>query len=104
HRNIAARIKSQHQLGARFLSAESSNSWGPAGLGHYVAARVLWDTSETPEAIVEDFLTHAFGPAKEPMRQFYQAIDRAQRPLFTRDLIGRMYRHLDAARKITDDP
>jgi len=103
-RAIAAAIKRQHGMGARFMSAESSNSWGPGGLGYYVAARTLWDTNADIEAIINDFFEKAFGPAQKPMRNFYQRIDRANRPLFSSDLIGRMYRDIDEARKLTNDP
>ena len=44
-RAVAAAIASRHALNARFLSAEASDSWGPAGLGYYVASRMLWDTT-----------------------------------------------------------
>ncbi len=103
-RAIAAAIKRQHAMGARFMSAESSNSWGPGGLGYYVAARTLWDAEAEPEAIINDFFEKAFGPAQKPVREFYKRIDRANRPLFSSDLIGRMYRDLDEARKLTSDP
>jgi hypothetical protein len=102
-RGIAAAIKRQYGFGARFMSAESSDSWGPGGLGYYLAARVLWDTKTDPEAILNDFFEKAFGPAQKPMREFYAMIDRANKPLFSSDLIGRMYRKIDEARKLTDD-
>ena len=35
-----------HDKGARFVSAESSDNWGPNGLGYYLAARMLWDVRE----------------------------------------------------------
>lgn len=97
-------VRRYYAMGARAMSAESNENWGAGGLGMYIAARLLWNTTEKPDAIIEDFLQKAFGPAKEPMRAFYHDTDRAQQPLFTRDLIGRMYRHLDAARKLTNDP
>ncbi len=28
------------------MSAESSDNWGPNGLGYYPAARMLWDVDE----------------------------------------------------------
>jgi hypothetical protein len=70
-------IPAFHQAGARFMSAEASDNWGPNGLGYYLAARILWDVKETnqAESLVEDFLTRAFGKAKEPMRAFYGQLD-----------------------------
>ena len=95
-----------HARGARFMSAESGDCWGPCGLGYYLAARMLWDTGEAKrvDALVDDFLTRAFGPAKLPMGEFYRLIDGANRPLLCDDLLGRMYRLLDKARQLTDTP
>lgn len=102
---VAASLVKFHGQGARFYDAESGDCWGPAGLGYYVASRVMWDIAEagSVQAITERFLTDCFGEAKEPMREFYRLIttDTQRRP--ASDLIGRMYRQLDAARKATTD-
>jgi hypothetical protein len=103
-RRVARTITRYHELGARFMSSESSDSWGPSGLGYYVASRLLWNPREDVEAIFDDFFEKAFGPVQVPMREFYRLIDRSSRPLFTRHLVGCMYRQLEAARKLTDDP
>jgi len=103
--SIATSLPRFHEQGARFYDAESGDCWGPCGLGYFLAGRVMWDIDEAKQtdAIVEDFLTKSFGSAKEPMREFYRLInqDSARRP--AGDIIGRMYRQLDAARKLTDD-
>lgn len=94
-----------YEKGARFLSAESSDNWAPNGLGYYLAARLMWDVREAKrlDALKADFLDRAFGSAKEPMAKFYQLIDGGNRPLLTDDLMGRMFRLLDEARKQTED-
>ncbi len=97
-------IRRYHELGARFMSAESGNGWGPLGLGHYVAARLLWNTGENFDAIVDDFFQKAFGPAEAPMRVFYRLIDRSSKPLLSQHLVGSLYRQLEAARRLTRDP
>lgn len=103
---VADSLVKFHAQGARFYDAESGDCWGPCGLGYYVASRVLWDVDEAKrrDALVEDFLERAFGAAREPMREFYRLIteDRQRRP--TSDLLGRMYRQLEAARRATEDP
>ncbi|MBI1371424.1 MAG: DUF4838 domain-containing protein [Phycisphaera sp.] len=103
---IQSSLPKFHRQGARFYDAESGDCWGPCGLGYYFASRVLWDVDEASrmDAIVDDFLTRAFGNASEPMREFYRLInqDRSRRP--PADLVGRMYRQLDAARRATSDP
>ena len=90
---------------ARFMSAESSDNWGPNGLGYYVAARLLWDPREANrlEELKADFFDNAFGPGRKPMEKFYQLLDSAHRQPLSDDLIGRMYRLLDEARRIDHD-
>jgi hypothetical protein len=94
-----------HKKGVRFYDAESGDCWGPCGLGYYVTSRILWDIEEAQQldALIEDFLEKAFGSAKEPMRAFYHLIteDTSRRP--PADLVGRMYRCLDEARRASDD-
>ncbi len=94
-----------HRQGVRFYDAESGDCWGPCGLGYYFASRVLWDIEEADrlKPIVEDFLDKAFGSAKEPMRAFYRLITEDTQRRSPSDLVGRMYRHLDAARRATTD-
>lgn len=103
---LAKTIPDFHAKGARFLSAESSDNWGPNGLGYYVASRILWDVEEAqrvPE-LVEDFLRRAFGPAREPMAEFYRQLDGSQSHLVYDDQVGRMYRALADAKQKADRP
>lgn len=101
---LAETIPAFHAKGARFLSAESSENFGPNGLGYYFAARMLWDVDEAKrkDEIVEDFLDCAFGPAKEPMREFYRRIDGddVKARLVFDDQLARMFRALGEARKL----
>ncbi len=68
-------IERYHALGARFYTSENQNAWGAYGLGFYVTTRLLWNPSENPDEIVNDFLDKAFGTAKEPMAQFYSRLN-----------------------------
>lgn len=105
-KSLAASIADFYKKGARFLTAESSDNWGPNGLGYYVASRVLWDVDEAKnvEQLKKDFFEKMFGPAKDKMEEFYNLIDRDNKPLLTEDLIGRMYRTLAEAKKKTTEP
>jgi hypothetical protein len=96
---LSKTIPEFHRAGARFLSAESSDNFGPNGLGYYIAARLLWDVREADrvDALVEDFLVRAFGEAREPMREFYGFLNGARKRLLCDDLVGRMYRNLQDA-------
>ncbi len=103
---LAKTIPDFHARGARFLSAESSDNWGPNGLGYYVASRILWDIDEAqrvPE-LVDDFLRRAFGAAREPMAEFYRQLDGSQSHLVYDDHVGRMYRALADAKQKADRP
>ncbi len=53
------------------MNAESSNHWGPRGLGYYVASKLLWDTGAEIGGIIADFYRKAFGPAAGPMQRYY---------------------------------
>lgn len=101
---LADTIAGFHAKGARFLSAESSDNWGPNGLGYYFASRAMWDVGEASrrEAIVADFLERAFGPARGPMAEFYRRIDgdNRQATLVFDDLLARMFRCLDEAKRL----
>jgi hypothetical protein len=94
-----------HDSGARFMSAEASDNFGPNGLGYYLAARMLWDVREAKnvEALIADFLDKSFGSAKAPMTKFYALLDGTKRQALSDDLLGRMFRLLDEARALTSD-
>jgi len=98
---LARTIPAFHRMGARFMSAESSDNWGPNGLGYYIANRLLWDVREAQRIgdLKADFLATAFGPARDPAGRFYNLLDGSKTVLLSRHLVGRMYRCLrDAAR------
>jgi hypothetical protein len=88
------------------MIAESSDNWGPNGLGYYLAARFLWDAREVQrlEALVDDFLTRSFGSAREPMAEFYKQLDGSEAHLVFDDQLGRMMRCLCQARNLADTP
>ncbi|QDU94738.1 DUF4838 domain-containing protein [Lignipirellula cremea] len=94
-----------HSQSVRFLSAESSDNWGPNGLGYYLASRFMWDVTEADQRdqLQDDFLQKCFGDAQEPMKRFYTLLDGGHRQPLCDDLVGRMYRLLDEAHQATDD-
>ncbi|NOY80103.1 MAG: DUF4838 domain-containing protein [Kiritimatiellaeota bacterium] len=101
---LARTIPAFHRQGARFLSAESGDCWGPNGLGHYLAARFLWNVDEAGkiEALKEDFFRRAFGAAATPMKEFYAQLDGSKPHLVFRDQLARMFRALDNARSLAN--
>jgi hypothetical protein len=109
-------IPEYHKLGAQVMVAESSDCWGPDGLGFYVASRLMWDIREAGhvDQIVNDFLTRCFGPAASTMGKWYDLVDNSKNketvgphgprpgslPYFT-DRYPRMYALLIEAEKQT---
>ncbi|MHB0937091.1 MAG: DUF4838 domain-containing protein [Armatimonadota bacterium] len=102
---VADSLRYFYNKGVRFYDCESGDAWGPYGLGYYIGARCMWDIKEVGRVpqLTDDFLTKAFGPAKEPMRGYYQLtnFDTGRRPMG--DLLGRMYRYLAEARTLAKD-
>jgi hypothetical protein len=103
---LAATLARYHQLGTRFISAESSENFGPNGLSYYVAGRVLWDVKEADrvEAIRQEFLDTAFGSAANAMKAYYDLFMQKGAPaLFCDNLLAGMYRTLKKAMESTGD-
>ena len=100
-------IPAFHAGGARFYTTEAGENWGPQGLGNYLTTRLLWDVGEAKqtEEILGEFVANCFPEAREPMLQFYRDLLHAPTGKhLSDDLVGRLYRTLDQARRLTKDP
>lgn len=102
---LQASIPRFHGLGARFVSAESSDNWGPTGLGYYIAARLMWNIGEAPgvQSLVDDFLDKAFGPARAPMSEFYALLSSGRKLTINAALIKRLYGLIARAAALSSD-
>ncbi len=93
-----------HALGARYMTAEATESWAPQGLGYYLSSRLLWDASQASDenynALLTDFFDKSFGPASTKMRTFYTLLDPAGKKRLSSDLVARMYTILKDARTL----
>ena len=105
-RYLTEKIPYFHARGARFMNSENADSWGANGLGYWLSPILLWDVgaAERVDEYVDDFLEKSFGAAREPMREFYELLNRDRTPRSNEDLLARMYRHVAEARALTDDP
>jgi len=57
---------------------QDEGDWALSGLPtRLVRARLQWDTKADVDAILEDFFTQWFGPAAQPMKAYYQALEDA---------------------------
>jgi hypothetical protein len=48
------------------------SAWGLDGGKAWLTARLLWDPYQDAEALLDEYYTHFFGAAAEPMRSFYE--------------------------------
>ena len=60
------------------IKGEMSNNWGANGIGYYVLAKMMWDSTSDARAAEEDFYQKAFGPAAAPIKRFYRRWESGQ--------------------------
>ena len=99
-----------YKLGARRFGGDASYGNGAVALTMYMASRIIWDISEADrtDELYQDFLEKAFGRAAKPMDVFFRHIyllndDDKPTPV-TVDKVGRMYRALEEAMPLADNP
>ena len=63
-------------VGGTFLMIEAQPNFGLHGLNLYIAARLAWDVDADVDVLLEEFFAKFYGPAAEPMRWFWLAIER----------------------------
>lgn len=56
---------------------ETMNNFESTGIGLYLGMRLAWNAAQPPEAIVDDYLTHFYGAAAEPMSRYWRHFDAA---------------------------
>ncbi len=78
---VAEKIPLYARSGICALCAESGTSWGSQGLGYYLGAKLLWNSSADVEALKNDFYEKAFGPAADAMKTYYERVDAGRKPL-----------------------
>jgi len=59
-----------------FTQYQEKNAWTYL-LNYYVAARLLWDPATDVSAVLDEFYRLFYGPAEEPMRAYYETLERA---------------------------
>jgi hypothetical protein len=94
---LAELFRKYYDLGYRYFRGESALNFAIYGPGYYTGFRTLWDTSSDEMALMEDYLEKAFGPAKEPMRKFYELMDPNSGRLTHRNFYARLVQYLDEA-------
>ncbi|MBI5003548.1 DUF4838 domain-containing protein, partial [Candidatus Kaiserbacteria bacterium] len=64
----------------RGLTDETTSGGGAMGIGHYVAEHLMWDINLNDKALIDEWYTLAFGPAKAPMKRMMERWALGYRP------------------------
>lgn len=52
--------------------------WATQGPLYYVAAQLMWDPDQDVDEILADYYQHAFGPAAEPVRAYWELMEKTR--------------------------
>ncbi len=66
-----------HQQGLEGIITEAGSGWGPWGYSYYLIGKLWWNPNADLEALKADFVTSAYGEAADPMKTYYELLDRA---------------------------
>ncbi len=67
-----ARLAFYASQGVRVYNGESGDGWGAKGPTYYLTSKMLWNPNENIDALLDDFYTRAFGPAKQVMKHYFE--------------------------------
>ncbi len=77
-RRLAEDVRHCYQTGMLAADFDSlAGHWSTQGLNYYVLAKILWDPSADPAAVVKDYCQAAFGPAATEMEGYFSEIEEA---------------------------
>ncbi|HEX7009856.1 MAG TPA: DUF4838 domain-containing protein [Phycisphaeraceae bacterium] len=74
---IRQEIPYYHSKGVVGLYSETHKNWGSQHLNFIVYPRLLWDVNTDVDAWISEFCEKFYGPAAEPMRQYYALLEQA---------------------------
>ncbi|MGC9317576.1 MAG: DUF4838 domain-containing protein [Armatimonadota bacterium] len=60
-----------------FYTQLSGESWHRLGLNFYLAAKLSWNADLDVDALLEDYFHTFYGPAAEPMRDYFMTMEQA---------------------------
>lgn len=83
------------------INAETNSNWAGQTIGHYVAARMMWNPRADVDAIIAEFFRLSFGDAAPLARKLYARFDEA--PLLRSATLLPMFDDLAAAWSQTSD-
>ncbi|HVF09717.1 MAG TPA: DUF4838 domain-containing protein [Abditibacteriaceae bacterium] len=63
-------------MGGTYLMIEAQPNFAMHGFNLYIASQLTWNVDADVDALMEEFFTKFYGPAAEPMRKYWLAIER----------------------------
>ena len=102
------------ELGVTFTTMEAQPIFAANGLNHYICGRLQWDVDADVDVLMEEFFAKYYGPAAEPMRNYWLRTEyytatlrpgpRAQRRMTANpDMWNELDGHLKAAEQIVQN-
>ncbi len=68
------------KIGISGFYSETEQRWATNHLLYYAFSRLWWDHTTDVEAMMDEFFRLFYGPAEEPMRKFYMALETSGGP------------------------
>jgi hypothetical protein len=65
-------LKFMNANGITVFFSQLPSSWGMDGGKAWLASELLWNPNQDADALLDEYYTHFFGAAAEPMRRFYE--------------------------------
>ncbi|MCD6360375.1 MAG: DUF4838 domain-containing protein [Armatimonadetes bacterium] len=72
---MAEALRFYDEVGAVAVTNEAYPTWWYAGPMVYLRAKLMWDPQQDPDAVLDDFYSGFFGPARKPMKRFYDILE-----------------------------
>lgn len=69
---MAESLQYLNEQGVDVLFSQLPSAWGLDGAKAWLATQLLWDPAQDSNALLDEYYSNFFGPAAEPMRQFYE--------------------------------
>ncbi len=109
--NIRRDLPYLRRIGVTGFMSETQQHWSNQGINFYLAAKLVWDTDRDVDALLDDYYRRFYGPAEQPMREYWTGWETAmaRQPcqnwlgMFTPQLMETSGRLLDEAEKLAGD-
>lgn len=76
-RNIGRDIPFLYSLGVRRFMSETQQHWATQGINFYLAAKLLWNPTLNPRALLDEYYRGFYGKSAPAMRRFWERFEQA---------------------------